>query len=188
MKIHDLREVNQQYRTIYLDPPWPYDHRPLGRRDLDDIYDGGVMDLDDICRLPVPQLCHADGFVVYLWCTWPKIRDGYHQRVFDAWGLTWRSELIWDKVGMGMGRWLRKQTELLLVAGPKDRAPLKPLRRNQRDLVSVPKMRKHSAKPREVRKIVETLSPGPRIELFARVHAPGWDVWGREAPEEVQDL
>ena len=25
----------------------------------------------------------------------------------------------------------------------------------------------------------------PRIELFAREHTPGWDVWGNEAPDSI---
>jgi N6-adenosine-specific RNA methylase IME4 len=39
---------------------------------------------------------------------------------------------------------------------------------------------KHSKKPYEVRKLIEKVSPGPRLELFARVVAPGWVAWGNE--------
>lgn len=44
----------------------------------------------------------------------------------------------------------------------------------------------HSAKPPELHRIAERLSPGPRIELFAR-RSPGpqWTVWGNQAPTEV---
>ena len=50
-------------------------------------------------------------------------------------------------------------------------------------------LRRHSQKPAEVRgKIVELMGDLPRIELFAREAAPGWDVWGNEAPTpEVKD-
>lgn len=44
-------------------------------------------------------------------------------------------------------------------------------------------IREHSRKPDEVRdRIVELLGDLPRIELFAREAAPGWDCWGKEAP------
>lgn len=46
----------------------------------------------------------------------------------------------------------------------------------------------HSVKPDETRKrIVELMGDVPRIELFARQHAPGWDVWGDEVGLEVID-
>ena len=50
-------------------------------------------------------------------------------------------------------------------------------------------LRRHSQKPDEVRdRIVELMGDLPRIELFAREAAPGWDVWGNEAPTpEVKD-
>lgn len=43
----------------------------------------------------------------------------------------------------------------------------------------------HSKKPDETRRrIVELLGDVPRLELFARDRAPGWDAWGNEAPPE----
>lgn len=44
-------------------------------------------------------------------------------------------------------------------------------------------VRQHSQKPAEIRdRIVELMGDLPRIELFAREAAPGWDAWGNEAP------
>lgn len=41
--------------------------------------------------------------------------------------------------------------------------------------------REHSRKPDEVReRIVELFGDIPRIELFARKQADGWDCWGNE--------
>lgn len=40
---------------------------------------------------------------------------------------------------------------------------------------------RHSEKPTEIRhRIVELLGDVPRVELFARTKAPGWDAWGNE--------
>ena len=45
----------------------------------------------------------------------------------------------------------------------------------------------HSKKPDEVRKrIVELMGDLPRIELFAREKAEGWDAWGNEVPIDTQ--
>lgn len=41
----------------------------------------------------------------------------------------------------------------------------------------------HSAKPEAMRRMVELVSPGPYLEMFARRPAPGWDLWGNQAPE-----
>ena len=46
--------------------------------------------------------------------------------------------------------------------------------------------REHSRKPETMRKMIERVSYAPRIELFARRTAPGWKVWGNEAPEEQE--
>jgi hypothetical protein len=39
---------------------------------------------------------------------------------------------------------------------------------------------KHSAKPDEARQLVEAVSYGPRVELFARRQVAGWTCWGNE--------
>ena len=45
----------------------------------------------------------------------------------------------------------------------------------------------HSKKPDIVRdKIVALAGDVPRIELFARQAAPGWDVWGNEVNSSIQ--
>lgn len=41
----------------------------------------------------------------------------------------------------------------------------------------------HSAKPEKMRQMVELVSHGPYLEMFARRPAPGWDLWGNQAPE-----
>lgn len=45
----------------------------------------------------------------------------------------------------------------------------------------------HSAKPEKFRAIVEKVSHGPYLELFARRPAPGWDLWGNQAPVLAED-
>ena len=39
---------------------------------------------------------------------------------------------------------------------------------------------KHSKKPEAFQDIVETVSPGPYLEMFARRQRAGWDTWGNE--------
>jgi len=44
---------------------------------------------------------------------------------------------------------------------------------------------KHSAKPEAFLDIVESVSPAPRIELFARRNRLGWETWGNESLQHV---
>jgi N6-adenosine-specific RNA methylase IME4 len=39
---------------------------------------------------------------------------------------------------------------------------------------------RHSAKPEQVRRIIETYGPGPYLELFERSPASGWTVFGNQ--------
>lgn len=41
----------------------------------------------------------------------------------------------------------------------------------------------HSVKPEALRQMAELVSHGPRLEMFARRAAEGWDLWGNQAPE-----
>jgi N6-adenosine-specific RNA methylase IME4 len=49
------------------------------------------------------------------------------------------------------------------------------------NVIFAPRTR-HSAKPDELLEIAERLSPGPRLEMFARRARPGWVAWGNQAP------
>ena len=44
---------------------------------------------------------------------------------------------------------------------------------------------KHSVKPEALRRMAELVSYPPRLEMFARAAAPGWDSWGNQAPVET---
>ena len=55
--------------------------------------------------------------------------------------------------------------------------------RRQVNLLATRK-REHSRKPDEQYKIIETCSPGPFLELFARGARKGWASWGNQADEK----
>lgn len=44
----------------------------------------------------------------------------------------------------------------------------------------------HSQKPEHFLDLVEQVSPGPYVELFARRHRMGWDVWGNESANTAE--
>lgn len=172
--IRDLAVVAGRYRTIYLDPPWEYgDSGTRGAA----AHHYPTLPLSDLEAVPVGALAHVDGAHLWLWTTWPMIRDGAPQRVLKAWGFAWSGEIVWDKEAIGTGHYIRSQTEVLIL-GTRGKLPL--LAADQGGLYRE-KRGKHSAKPGWFYGAIERLSPGPRIELFARGTHVGWDRWGFDA-------
>jgi N6-adenosine-specific RNA methylase IME4/ParB-like chromosome segregation protein Spo0J len=161
------------FRVLVVDPPWRYEKRAA------DVSHRGAcpyppLTTDEVGALPVPALAHTD-CVLFLWVTNAFLRDAY--RVLDAWGFQEKTVLTWVKDRLGVGDWLRGQTEhcILAVRGP----PVVTLT-NQSTVLDAPRT-EHSAKPEVFYQMVESLCPGSKLELFARgVPRPGWVHWGNE--------
>lgn len=174
-KVEALTSEAGEFSCIYADPPWRYG---------DDGCSGGVsgqydsMPLEAICSLPVWSISSGKAHL-WLWTTWPMIRDGAPHQVLKRWGFRWVGEVVWVKPGLGVGRWLRPSTEIL-VLGVRGAPPRSLLRNNQRGHLEAPR-KGHSRKPDAFYDLIESLSPGPRIELFARRAREGWSRWGKEA-------
>ena len=175
--VDDLASFNVKCGTIYADPAWQYGNQGT-RASTGDHYTG--MSVDEICALPVANIA-AENAHLHLWTTNAFLFDA--QRVMESWGFTYKSCYIWVKPQMGMGNYWRVSHEFLLL-GIRGSAPF-----NDRSLMSWGQFarRKHSAKPEEIRQLIERASDGPRIELFARRKAPGWYAWGNEIERSVWD-
>ena len=176
----------KEYNIIYADPPWTYADKGCAGNAAAQ-YE--TMSFADMCRLPVNSKgggsIAAKDSVLFMWATYPKIQEALF--LINAWGFTYKSIAFqWVKQNrngngyfFGLGRWTRGNTECCLLA---TKGKPKRVSASVSQLVISP-LRKHSQKPPEVRdRIVELLGDVPRIELFARDTAPGWDCWGNEAP------
>lgn len=195
-KIYNLTEVNpaedlQQkaqgpYTTILADPPWQFQNRtgkmaPEHKR----LLRYPTMELKEIMELPVSKLAAARSHL-YLWVPNALLREGL--AVMEAWGFTYKSNLVWYKIrkdggpdGRGVGFYFRNVTELILFGVRGNMRTLDP-GRTQVNLLSTRK-REHSRKPDEFYDLIEACSPGPYLELFARFRRPGWHQWGNEDVE-----
>jgi len=174
-----------KFRTILADPPWRFanrtgkmapEHRRLSRY--------ATMELPEIKALPVSDIV-AEPAHLYLWVPNALLPEGLD--VMKCWGFEYKSNLIWHKVrkdggsdGRGVGFYFRNVTELVLfgVRG-KNARTLSPGRR-QVNLVASQK-REHSRKPDEIYDLIESCSPGPFLELFARDTRKGWVGWGNQS-------
>jgi N6-adenosine-specific RNA methylase IME4 len=100
----------------------------------------------------------------------------------------YKSNLVWYKIrkdggpdGRGVGFYFRNVIELILF-GVRGNMRTLPPGRTQVNLLATRK-REHSRKPDELYNIIESCSPGPYLELFARFSRDGWDQWGNEDVE-----
>ena len=171
-EIPDIPNPQGPFDVIVVDPPWPY--RGYGNKEYD--ADGNradspypEMDIEDIkaLELPTPENC-----VLWLWTTNMFMHEAYH--VLEAWGFTPKTILTWVKDRMGLGRWLRNQTEhcILAIKG----TPMVDLY-NETTVLNAPN-RGHSTKPDEFYELVDTLCIGTPIDWISRQEREGWTTFG----------
>lgn len=168
----------KKFRTLLADPPW--DIQQKGARGAEQHYN--LMTLDRIKAMPVAELMEDDAHL-WLWVTNATLRDGYD--VAEAWGFTVRSPLTWVKFRLGLGNYLRNSTEHLLFA-TRGKAPVQ--YRAQPTWINAP-VTDHSHKPEEQYALIERVSPGPYLELFARrrpLSKSDWSVWGNQIDSDVE--
>ena len=165
---------SKKYKTILADPPWDINQRGRANvRSAESHYE--LMPLDRIKAMPVADLCEENSHL-YLWC--PNGLLPQALEVIREWGFTYRCDLVWWKPGLGLGNYIRTVHETCLFA-TRGKAPVK--FHGQPSLLYAPRQ-EHSHKPEEQFAIIERLSDGPYLELFARRRQPGWDAWGNEVP------
>lgn len=173
-----------RFKTILADPPWRFNNRtgkmaPEHRR----LARYSTMNLSDIKALPISDLASEPAHL-YLWVPNALIFEGL--QVMQAWGFTYKTNLIWYKIRKdggpdrrGVGFYFRNVTEIILFGTKgKHARTLSQGRRQENILLS--RKREHSRKPDQLYDIIEACSRGPFLELFARHSRPNWHQWGDE--------
>ncbi len=156
------------YSAIVIDPPWKYGNTST-RGAAEDHY--GTMTMDELAEMTLPA---ADNSHLYLWVTNNFMREGFN--LLDAWGFEQKTILTWVKPQMGMGNYFRSFTEHVLFATKGKHPTL----RNDCPNWFVAGRQRHSQKPDSFYDLVESSSPGPYMEMFARRRRFGWASWGNE--------
>jgi N6-adenosine-specific RNA methylase IME4 len=145
------------------------------------------MKLPDICALPVADVAAKD-CALFLWATFPNLPEAFE--VIRAWGFTYKTvAFTWVKRNrkspgwfVGLGYYTRANAEICLLA---TRGSPKRVSKSVRQIIDTP-LERHSKKPDEARtRIVQLFGDVPRIELFARERADGWDCWGNEVEPDI---
>ncbi len=179
-----------QYRVILADPPWKFSSGP--NKNPSRHYP--TMPLRDIAALDVGRLAHPEGCRLFLWITPPiaHLRFGPRE-VFTAWGFKYSTKRVWvklwpreaggafiyhDSQARGPGFETTGDSEDLLIAKRGRPEPI--IGAKPRGAFFAPRTKNHSEKPADLRAELTRLFQGPRIELFARSTAEGWDAWGNQ--------
>ncbi len=178
------------YEIVYADPPWSYYGSQL--KDAAAAKHYPLMTQDELAALPVRALM-AKRAALFLWATCPRL--DFAIELLARWGLYYRGvAYVWVKTnargaiicGQGVPPTFTKPTtELLLAATTMPTGRPFPLRDLAQGQVVLHARRGHSHKPAIFRERIEQLcGERPRIELFARERAAGWDAWGAQLGDE----
>lgn len=172
---------DKKYSIIYADPAWAYNDKSLNRGGALRHYQ--TMSNKEIQNLQVKKIA-AENCILFIWATFPKIQEALD--VIEHWGFEYKTMgFTWIKKNKksintnfwGMGNWTRSNPEICLLA---TKGKPKRLNAGVHSVIETP-IQRHSKKPDIVRdKIIQLVGDLPRIELFARETADGWDSWGNK--------
>jgi N6-adenosine-specific RNA methylase IME4 len=158
------------FDVIVVDPPWPYGTKydPNGRRAANPYPE---MSLDEIQSINLPT---SNDCILWLWTTHKFMRHSFD--LLDQWGFRDVAIVTWVKDRMGLGSWLRSQSEFCIMAvkgSPKVNLT------NQTTIISGA-LREHSRKPDEFYNFVDSLCVGYKLDWFSRQQRDGWVSFGND--------
>lgn len=194
------------FTTIVADPPWQYrssgshlrnsfDARPNSNQVESNTAGShsryGSLSLEGLKGIPVAEVAATDAHL-YLWTTNSFLVEAHE--LMAAWGFAQKTVLTWVKMrgdGSGpsarMGYYFRGATEHVLF-GVRGRLRLTTGKAVVPNVLFTPRVLKHSLKPQQFFELVERVSPGPYLEMFARQPRMGWSVWGDEVTSDVPEF
>lgn len=173
-----------KFPCIVADPPWwPSLHRNTVGRTIGKYRAGPqryypLMEVEEIAALRPPSASKSH---LWLWVLNQHVDWGY--QVARSWGFEPQQMLTWCKPGLGIGQFQCNTESVLLCrkGGPSDNA----FGKTGGTWFQWPRGR-HSEKPADFFRLVESVSPGPRLEMFARTKRDGWHAWGNEVAKDIE--
>jgi N6-adenosine-specific RNA methylase IME4 len=178
MEVFAEEAERNRFRTILADPPWP--QRMVGKykaskNQRPEKMPYQSMSLEEIMDLDVKSVAAPDCHL-WLWTTNQFLEAGF--QVMRAWGFKYLAPIHWLKPS-GIGNYFVHRTQTVLF-GYKEKC-LFPLKRYAPNIMEIPaNPKRHSQKPADTYRYIESISPEPRLELFGRSERDGWTVLGNE--------
>lgn len=192
----------EKYNVIYADPPWA---QKAGRKlqsyklkDGKQIWNSdetesqnlpySTLSIEEIAELDVKSISEPNAFL-FMWVTNKYLLQA--SQVINSWGFRYVACITWKKkkMGGGLGGVVRISSEFLLFCR---RGNLKATGVIPESVIEAKRPYVngypcHSKKPECFAKLIESVSPpGNRLEMFAREHRPGWDVFGNQVTNSIE--
>ena len=174
---------SQKYRCVVVDPPWWEPGGGRIKRGSDRHYK--ILHTKDIKQviLNSPHWQHVGPDAhLWMWSTVNHLPDAL--TLMQDLGFRYITHIVWVKIKntflqKGIGRYIMGSHELCLL-GTRGKAMVpKPIDRQPSAFFA--ERTEHSKKPDEAFMYFESISPGPRLEIFARKNTrPHWDAFGDE--------
>ena len=174
-------KVLKKYQIIYADPPWKYGCTGGSKWSPASNY-YKTMTFDEIKALKetlIDKIIDEKSCLLFLWVVSPEIDQCID--VAKYWGFKLSTlGFVWYKRRANVGNYTMPGCELCLIF-KKGKIPSDRVRNPGQQQFYAESISRHSRKPNEFRKRIETMYPeSNKIELFAREKHDNWDVWGNE--------
>ena len=175
-----------KYDIVYADPPWSY---PTNSKFGGAATHYDLMTDEDLLNFDMRSFMNNPAWL-FCWATCPRL--DFAIKCIESWGLHYRGiAFVWVKTVKDGSRVLgpagvppacvKPVSEFVIVATTNKNGRATPLQDYAMEQIIFHPRGQHSEKPAIVRdNIVTLLGDIPRIELFARQHAFGWDAWGND--------
>ena len=184
-----------KYRTIVADPPWRYSSQPSDRgpgRGASAEHYYPTLSNDALAEsIPVSEFA-AQSAHLFLWVTNPVLTEQHYGHdglsVADLvlrWEFEPKALITWVKttregaVSRGGTGWYWRGATEHVVHAVRGGAGV-PSDKRLPNVFMAPRTG-HSSKPDLFFDLVESISPGPYLEMFARRERLGWDSWGDQS-------
>lgn len=165
-----------KFRTVVADPPWtPSLGSTWATRFTDKARPQKHYQTLTLEQIIAHKPDTEDQAHLWIWVLNQHVDWGY--AVARAWGFEPQQMITWAKPGLGAGRF-QCNTESVLVCRKGSRHG-NPFGMTGGTWFNWPKGR-HSEKPEPFYDLVERVSPGPYLEMYARQTRLGWSAFGDE--------
>ena len=180
------------YKTLYMDPPWGWMRGGASAKGTISNQTGrtcvgaqgatpyeGMSTPELLALAPQIRRIMAADPHLYIWTVNKTVPDVV--QMVEAYGYRWITMITWDKQKPGLAKYYQGVTEHCVFAA-KGSVPYKFIdgKMAQGRTLILERMTVHSAKPAAMRAMIERVSAGPYLELFARKVPQNWGAIGLE--------
>ncbi len=191
-----MSNEQKKYKLIYADCPWQFNSKKTGgSMNSGAAQKYNTESIETLKQMDVSSIADEECLLAMWWVgAMPQeaidVIKAWGFRLVNMNGLVWNKLTANNKPYFGMGFYTRAGSESVAFAV---KGKFKPESRSVRAVFNAEsqiqfeaKVMAHSKKPVQVRDLlVELCGDVPRLEMFARENADGWDCFGNEVDRSI---